>query len=300
MSAGRRVDELCGDPDLGTRFAHASLDNVVHAEVFADFDNVDVLTFEGERGIAGDDEELRQLRQAGDDVLRNAVGEILLFRVAAHVHEGKHGDRRTLKGGSISGGMPRRDLGACPPDLDPIDPHRPRDILEFLFAEIDKRLLHPVTNLTEGIVRETNSARLRDALDPRGYVDAVAHQVAVALLDYVAEMDANTKFDALVGCDLSVALDHRPLDFNGAVHCVDDTPKLDNCAVARALDDSTVVHGDGWIDQVASERPQPRQNPVLVGSSKSCIADDIGHQDRGQFPGLARGASRFRPSRQNL
>jgi hypothetical protein len=50
-------------------------------------------------------------------------------------------------------------------------------------------------------------------------------------------MDADPKFDALVGRDLGVALDHRPLDFNGAVHCVDDTPELDNCAIAGALDD---------------------------------------------------------------
>ena len=54
-------------------------------------------------------------------------------------------------------------------------------------------------------------------------------------------------------------------------------------------DEPAVVHGDGRIDQVASERPQPRQNPVLVGSGKPRIADDIGHQDRGQFPGLIHG-----------
>ena len=44
---------------------------------------------------------------------------------------------------------------------------------------------------------------------------------------------------------------------------------------------------DGRIDQVASERLEPRQNPVLVGSRKPRIADDVGHQDRGQFAGFA-------------
>ena len=130
---------------------------------------------------------------------------------------------------------------------------------------------------------------------PRSDIDAVAHQVAVAFLDHVAEMDADPKFDALVRRDPSVALDHRPLDFNGAVHCVDDTPELDNCAIAGALDDPAVVHGDGRIDQVASERPQPRENPVLVGSGKPRIADHVGHQDRGQFSGLAHGATPPRP-----
>ena len=74
------------------------------------------------------------------------------------------------------------------------------------------------------------------------------------------------KFDALVRRDPSVALDHRPLDFNGAVHRVDDTPEFDDAAVARALDHAAVMHGDGRVDQVAAQRPEPRQNPVLVGS----------------------------------
>ena len=66
-------------------------------------------------------------------------------------------------------------------------------------------------------------------------------------------------------------------------------------AVAGALNDAPMVDGDGRIDQVASERPQPRQNPVLVGSGKPRIADHVGHQDRGQFPGLAHGATPPRP-----
>jgi hypothetical protein len=67
-------------------------------------------------------------------------------------------------------------------------------------------------------------------------------------LHHVAEMGADPKFDAVVRRDPSVALDHRPLDFNGAVHCVDDTPELDDAAIAGALDDPAVVYGDGRID----------------------------------------------------
>ncbi len=100
-------------------------------------------------------------------------------------------------------------------------------------------------------------------------------------------MDADPKFDALVGRDLGVALDHRPLDFNGAVHCVDDAAELDDAAVAGALDDAPVMHGDGRVDQVAAKRPKPRQDPVLVGSGKPRIADHVGHQDRREFSGLA-------------
>jgi hypothetical protein len=60
--------------------------------------------------------------------------------------------------------------------------------------------------------------------------------------------------------------------------------------IAGALDDSAVMHGDGRIDQVAAQRPEPSENPVLAGSGEPRIADDVGHQDRGQFSGLAHGA----------
>ena len=107
-----------------------------------------------------------------------------------------------------------------------------------------------------------------------------AGQIAVFFLDHFAKMDADAEFDTSVVWRTSVALDHRPLDFNGEVHCVDDAAKLDDTAVAGAFDDPVVAGGEGRVDRVASERPQPRQNPVLVGSSKPRIADDVGHQDR--------------------
>jgi hypothetical protein len=93
-------------------------------------------------------------------------------------------------------------------------------------------------------------------------------------------MNADPEFDALVLRDLGVALDHRSLDFDGAVHRVDDAAEFNDCAVAGTLDDAAMVHSNGRVDQVASERPQPRQNSVLVGSGKPRIADDVGHQDR--------------------
>jgi hypothetical protein len=108
-------------------------------------------------------------------------------------------------------------------------------------------------------------------------------------------MNADPEDNALVGRDLSVALDHRLLDFNSAVHCVDDTPELDNCAIAGALDDAAMVHGDCGVNQIASERAQSRQRSIFVGSGEPRIADHVGHQDRGQFSSLAHGATPPRP-----
>ena len=72
----------------------------------------------------------------------------------------------------------------------------------------------------------------------------------------------------LSGATPSVALDHAVLHFDGAAHRVDHAAELDNRAVAGALDDATVMHGDGRIDQIAAQRPQPRQDAIFVGSGK--------------------------------
>ena len=195
------------------------------------------------------------------------------------------GRRLRLIGWRRRSGLTRRA------DLQRVDPHRLGDVLQRHRAEIADLEIEPPLDLPVGVLGDADPSGLGDPLQARGDIDAVAHQIAVALLDHVAEMDADPKFDALVRRDPSVALDHRPLDFNGAVHRVDDAAELDNCAVAGALDDAAVVHGDGRIDQVAAKRPKPRQNPILVGAGKPRIADDVGHQDRGQFSGLAHGAS---------
>ena len=165
--------------------------------------------------------------------------------------------------------------------LQRIDPNRSFDILELGRAEISDRLIEPAAHLSVGVFRETDRAGFGDALQPGGDIDAVAHEIAVALLDHVARMDADAKFDALVGRDLSVALHHRSLNFNGAVHCVDDTAEFDDIAVARALDDAAVVHGDGRVDQVAAKGPKASEDSILIRTCKPRVTDDVGHQDRG-------------------
>ena len=99
-------------------------------------------------------------------------------------------------------------------------------------------------------------------------------------------MNADAKLDALLGRDLSVALDHSGLDFDRAAHGVNHAPELDEEAVAGLLDHPAVIGLDRGIDQIAAQRPEPRQRAILIRPGKSAIADDIGRQDGGKLPGL--------------
>ena len=105
--------------------------------------------------------------------------------------------------------------------------------------------------MPKSILRETDSAGCRDPLETRGYVDAVAHQIAVALLNDIAQVDANAKFDATLRRQPGVALDEAILHFDRAAHGVDHATEFDETPVAGPLDDATVMRIDRRIDQIA-------------------------------------------------
>ena len=96
VAAGGDVVELRRDAHAVAVLAHAALDHVADAELLGELLHVDGFALVDERRVARDYEEPAQLGQRGDDVFADAVGEILLLRIAAHVDEGKHGDSGTV------------------------------------------------------------------------------------------------------------------------------------------------------------------------------------------------------------
>ena len=174
-------------------------------------------------------------------------------------------------------------MGGCA-DLQRIDSDRIGDVLELDRAEIDNREIEPPLDLPIGLLGETNSTGLGNALEPSGDVDAVAHQVAVALLDDIAKMHANAELDPAFGRQVGVALDHAVLELDRAAHRVDDAAKVDENAVAGALDGAAMMRGDRGINQIAAQRAQPRQRSLLVGAGEPAVANNIGDQDRSDLP----------------
>ena len=80
-------------PDLAdTAFEHEA-----HAKIAPDLLHLDRPALVGKRRVARDHEQARDLREIGDQVFGDAVAEIVLLDIAAHVHERQHGDRRLLR-----------------------------------------------------------------------------------------------------------------------------------------------------------------------------------------------------------
>ena len=173
---------------------------------------------------------------------------------------------------------------------DGVDPDRPGDVLQRLLAAIDKRPLHPVAHLPPSVLRDINPARLGDALDPRRDVDAVAHQIAVGLLDDVSEMNADAVLDALVRRDAGIALNHTVLNLDRAAQRIDHAAELDDQPIAGALDHPAVVGGDRRVGEVAAQSAQACEHALLVRPGETAEADDVGGKDGGELAGFFHGA----------
>ena len=144
-------------------------------------------------------------------------------------------------------------------DFKQIDPDRFGDVLELGRTEIGDGKIEPPLHLTVGVLGQADRARLGDAFQTRGDIDAVAHQIAVGLLDDIAQMNADAEVDASLGRQTGVARNHAVLNLDRASHRVDHAAKFDDDPVASPFDDAAVARVDCWVDEVAAQRPQPRQ-----------------------------------------
>ena len=107
--------------------------DVAHAEFLGDAAHIHRLVLEREAGVAGDDEEARRLRELGDEILGQAIGEELLLGVGAQICEGEHGDR------GLGGQRQALGSGRLAGSGDAVDPDRRGDILQRPLAEIVNR-----------------------------------------------------------------------------------------------------------------------------------------------------------------
>jgi len=75
----------------------AALQHVSDAQLAGDLANISRSALVGEGRVPGDDEEAGNLRQIGDQVVGQAVGEISLLLIGTQVLERQHGDRRLVR-----------------------------------------------------------------------------------------------------------------------------------------------------------------------------------------------------------
>ncbi|MEI9888514.1 MAG: hypothetical protein WDN08_18840 [Rhizomicrobium sp.] len=282
MAVAGAVDELRRDAHAVARLAHAAFEHMAHFQLARDLEDIDMPALEGEGGVACDDRQRRDLAEVGDDVLADAVGEVFLLGVAAHIGEGQDADRQLVRRGRAL----VRDRHDRPHRK---GMHRPLMRLHRMLAQVLEGARHLAVDTVADHPRQRHAARRGQGLDPGRDVDALAIDV-VALDDHLAEVDADAVADA---AGLGRLLGRR-LDRQGAFDGGDHAGEFHQGAVAHQLEQPPAMDRDLRIEDAGPVRLQPLQRAGLVGLHQAAIADDVGGQDRGQF---ALHGSRCRRSR---
>ena len=162
-----------------------------------------------------------------------------------------------------------------------IRPHRARDVLDPLLAEILEAAAELALEVVVGGAGDDDAAGLRQLLEARGDVHAIAVEIAL-VGHHVAEIDADAEADALVLGDLRLALRHAALGGDGAGDRIDHAAELAERAIAHELDDAALVLGDQRLDEGLAVGLEALERSRLVALDQARIADDVGRENGGE------------------
>ena len=171
---------------------------------------------------------------------------------------------------------PRQEMGAA----------RAGDVLEFLLAEIDEGLVEPVARLPPGVLRNEDAAGLADPFEARCDIDAVAHEVAV--VSSTTSPRWTPIRNSMRRSSERPALRSRRPSWTSIAHRTASTTLRNSTRIPSPvrLTIRPMMGSDGRIDQIAVQRPEPRQRALLVEARKPAEADHVGGQDRGELSRL--------------
>ena len=198
----------------------------------------------------------RMRRERGDDLLDHAVSEIFLLRIAAHIGEGQHRDRRFVGQGECWSAFGRRHFGRVLSGGEPhsVDPHRAGNVLEALLAQIVEGEVETPGYVLLNTGGHANASGLGQTFQPSRDVHPVTEDVVVLHND-VALVNADTKLDAIVARCSGISLSHPVLPLGRTTQCINHTGKFDQQAITGRFDDAAPVFGDLRVDNLRPDRP---------------------------------------------
>src|SRR6266849_3092984 len=126
------------------------------------------------------------------------------------------------------------------------------DLLDRLLAEVVAQR-EPVAEVLADNTRSTGAALLRETLQPRRNVDAVAVDL-FALHHDIAEVDADAEFHPALGWQIRVLGLEGGLDVDRALDRIHDAGEFRQHAITGRVNEAPVMLLDERIDQLAVGR----------------------------------------------
>ena len=159
--------------------------------------------------------------------------------------------------------------------VQPIDAHGPRDVLQALLAGIDEVGRHLALHLPPSVLGNRDAARFGNALDPRRDVDAVAKDI-LAFDDDVADVDPDPELDRIGFGATGIVLPKLSLNLDRAGDSVHGAREFHQRAVAHEFDDTAGMGRNHRVDKLTPQGIQPGQSPGLVHTHEARISDHVG------------------------
>ncbi len=157
------------------------------------------------------------------------------------------------------------------------------NVLDLTVPEILELDGHAFANSRTHCLRDTDSTRLRQSLETRCDIDSVTIDVT-AIVDHLAQIDADSKTQALILGDLGVSLLQASLDQYGASQCIGDGGKIREHRVACVVNDSTPQCAHHRGDGVERARESAVRTLFILGC-EAAVSGNVGIQDRRQLSG---------------
>jgi hypothetical protein len=218
------------------------------------------------------------MRQDRNEIVRDPVNEVLLFRIAAHVREGEDGNGRFGWECQLSAPACRGDVVKAPIHL--IDLNWPRKVLQKFRAPMGERKAQLPFDLIKDLPGKADSGRWCEGLETRSDIHAISEQI-VPVHHHVANVDADPQDHTTLGQQIGVVAVQCSLDGDGCADRLNGTAELGNDAVTCGPENPPIMFGD-QIEDDGSVRAKGLESALLVHGHELAVADNIGGQDRGK------------------
>jgi hypothetical protein len=100
--------------------------------------------------------------------------------------------------------------------------------------------------------------------------------------DDVADIDADSKLDALFDRYIGVAFRHASLDIDGAAYGINHANELHQNSITGRLDDATAMLGELRINQFFAVKLEIAKGPLFVRPHQTAVTSNVTGQDRGK------------------
>ena len=139
-----------------------------------------------------------------------------------------------------------------------INTDRPFDVLQRLFARIFEGEVESVPDTVPHRTGNGDAAGLRNALNARRHVDAVAKYVVVFEY-YITQVDTDAELNAPILWHVDITFAHSALNLGCTSYRIHNARELDQHSVTGEFDDATLMLSDLPIGHLAPMRFQRRQ-----------------------------------------